>query len=255
MSSSKSKFLQSKNEDKEEIYFFAPKSNYNMIKFQNITKIYEPDTVALEDVSFEINEKEFVSIAGRSGAGKTTLLKLLLAEEEPTKGRVFLGNLDVHKIKKGDLPKFRRKIGVVFQDYKLLPSKTTYENIAYVLEVIGATDEEISQRVPEVLEIVGLFDRVKNFPAELSQGERQRAAIARALIHRPDVILADEPTGNLDPYNTSEIVRLLLKINELGTTIVLATHNKEIINSLGKRVITLEEGRVIRDEEKGRFIL
>lgn len=231
------------------------KSNYNMIKFQNTTKIYPPDTVALEDVSFEINEKEFVSIAGRSGAGKTTLLKLLLAEEEPTKGRVFLNNQDVHKIKKGDLPKFRRTIGVVFQDYKLLPSKTTYENIAYVLEVIEATDEEISQRVPEVLEIVGLSDRANNFPAELSQGERQRAAIARALIHRPDVILADEPTGNLDPYNTSEIIRLLLKINELGTTIVFTTHNKEIINSLNKRVITLEAGRVIRDEEKGRFIL
>lgn len=226
-----------------------------MIKFQTITKIYPPDTVALEDVSFGINEKEFVSIAGRSGAGKTTLLKLLLAEEEPTKGRVFLNNRDVHKIKKGDLPKFRQKIGVVFQDYKLLPSKTTYENIAYVLEVIGATDGEISQRLPEVLEIVGLSDKANNFPAELSQGERQRAAIARALVHRPDVILADEPTGNLDPYNTSEIVRLLLKINELGTTIVLATHNKEIINSLNKRVITLEDGRVIRDEEKGRFIL
>lgn len=232
-----------------------PKSNYNMIKFQNTTKIYPPDTVALEDVSFEIDEKEFVSIAGRSGAGKTTLLKLLLAEEEPTKGRVFLNHQDVHKIKKGDLPKFRRTIGVVFQDYKLLPSKTTYENIAYVLEVIGATDEEISQRVPEVLEIVGLSDKANNFPAELSQGERQRAAIARALIHRPDVILADEPTGNLDPYNTSEIIRLLLKINELGTTIVFTTHNKEIINSLGKRVITLETGRVIRDEERGRFIL
>jgi cell division transport system ATP-binding protein len=149
----------------------------------------------------------------------------------------------------------RRKIGVVFQDYKLLPSKTVYENVAYVLEVIGASDLEISQRVPEVLEIVGLADKINNFPAQLSQGERQRATIARAFIHRPDVILADEPTGNLDPYNSAEIVRLLLKINELGTTIILATHNKEIINSLEKRVITLEAGRVIRDEEKGRFIL
>lgn len=226
-----------------------------MIKFQNVTKIYEPDTVALEDISFEINKKEFVSIVGRSGAGKTTLLKLLLAEEKPTKGRVFFDDQDVHKIKSGDLPKLRRRIGVVFQDYKLLPSKTAYDNIAYVLEVIGATDEEISQRVPEVLEIVGLADKAHNFPAELSQGEVQRAAIARALIHRPDVILADEPTGNLDPYNTSEIIRLLLKINELGTTVVLTTHNKEVINSLSKRVITLESGRVIRDEEKGRFIL
>lgn len=226
-----------------------------MIKFQNITKIYGPDTAALENVSFIINKKEFVSIAGKSGAGKTTLLKLLLAEEQPNNGRIFFDNRDVHKIKKSNLPNFRRKIGVVFQDYKLLPSKTAYENIAYVLEVIGATDKEIFQRVPEVLEIVGIPDKADNFPAELSQGERQRVAIARAFVHRPDVILADEPTGNLDPYNTSGIVRILLKINELGTTIVLTTHNKEIINSLNKRVITLEKGRIIRDEEKGRFIL
>lgn len=213
------------------------------------------DTLALDDVSFETKEKEFVSIAGRSGAGKTTLLKLLLAEEEPTKGRVFFRDEDIHKIKKSHLPNLRRKIGVVFQDYKLLPSKTVYENVAYVLEVTGASDSEISQRVPEVLELVGLGDKANNFPAQLSQGERQRATIARAFIHRPDVILADEPTGNLDPYNGAEIIRLLLKINELGTTIILATHNKEIINSLEKRVITLESGRVIRDEEKGRFIL
>jgi cell division transport system ATP-binding protein len=226
-----------------------------MIKFQNVTKIYPPDTLALDDISFEIKEKEFVSIAGRSGAGKTTLLKLILAEEEPTKGRVFFRDEDIQKIKKSHLPNLRRKIGVVFQDYKLLPSKTVYENVAYVLEVIGASDLEISQRVPEVLEIVGLADKINNFPAQLSQGERQRATIARAFIHRPDVILADEPTGNLDPYNTSEIIRLLLKINELGTTIILATHNKEIINSLEKRVLTLEAGRMIRDEEKGRFTL
>ena len=226
-----------------------------MIKFQNITKIYPPDTVALEDVSFEVKEKEFVCIAGKSGAGKTTLLKLLLAQEKPTKGRVFFRDQDVHKIKRSHLPKFRRKFGVVFQDYKLLPSKTAYENISFVLEVIGASDEEIKKRVPEVLEIVGIPDKAFNFPAQLSQGERQRVAIARAFIHRPDVILADEPTGNLDPYNTSEIIRLLLKINDLGTTVILTTHNKEIINSLEKRVITLDKGRIIRDEEKGRFIL
>jgi cell division transport system ATP-binding protein len=226
-----------------------------MIRFQNITKTYPLDTIALEDVSFDIQEKEFVSLAGKSGAGKTTLLKLLLAEEQPTKGRVFFDDQDVHKIEKSHLPYFRRKIGVVFQDYKLLPSKTAYENIAYVLEVIGATDEEISQRVPEVLEIVGIPDKADNFPAKLSQGERQRAAIARALIHRPEVILADEPTGNLDPYNASGIIRLLLKINELGTTIVLATHNREIINSLQRRVITLDKGRIVRDEEKGKFLL
>jgi len=228
-----------------------------MISFNNVTKIYpsNPPIVALDDISFEVKEKEFVSIVGRSGAGKTTLLKLLLAEEKPTRGRVFFDDIDVHKIKKSRLCQIRRRIGTVFQDYKLLPSKTIFENIAYVLEVTGATDQEIKQKVPEVLEIVGLAERINNFPIELSQGECQRAAIARALIHRPDIILADEPTGNLDPYHTSDIIRLLLKIHQLGTTIILATHNREIVNLIKKRVITLEEGRVIRDDEKGRFIL
>jgi len=225
-----------------------------MISFQAVTKIFPPNILALENVSFEIKPKEFVSIAGKSGAGKTTLLRILLVEEKPTKGRIFLDGQDLSKIEPARLPQLRRKIGAVFQDYKLLPSKTTYENIAYVMEVIGATEKEIARDVNQVLEIVGLEKRAQNFPAELSAGERQRAAIARALIHRPDVILADEPTGNLDPYNALDIIRLLLKIHELGTTVILATHNKEIINSLGKRVITLEEGRVIRDEERGRFV-
>ena len=225
-----------------------------MVKLQAVTKIFPPNILALENVSFEIKPKEFVSIAGKSGAGKTTLLRILLVEEKPTKGRIFLDGQDLSKIEPARLPQLRRKIGAVFQDYKLLPSKTTYENIAYVMEVIGATEKEIARDVNQVLEIVGLEKRAQNFPAELSAGERQRAAIARALIHRPDVILADEPTGNLDPYNALDIIRLLLKIHELGTTVILATHNKEIINSLGKRVITLEEGRVIRDEERGRFV-
>jgi cell division transport system ATP-binding protein len=226
-----------------------------MIVFEKVSKIYPQNTVALKDVSFEIKEKEFVSIVGKSGAGKTTLLKLLLVEEKPSQGKIFFKGKDITKIKPGKLPEFRRKIGAVFQDYKLLPSKTTYENIAYAMEVIGASDEEINRDVPKVLEIVGLTERANNFPAELSGGERQRAAIARALIHRPEVILADEPTGNLDPYHTLDIIRLLLKIQEMGTTVILATHNREIINSLARRVITLEKGRVIRDEEKGRFIL
>lgn len=232
-----------------------------MIKFQNITKTYpsnlpqsEP-TIALENVSFDVKAKEFISIVGKSGAGKTTLLKLLLAEERPTSGRVFFGKQDVHKIKPEELPELRKKIGVVFQDYKLLPQKTAYENIAYGMEVIGASDKEISRDVPKILEIVGLSDRKNNFPAELSGGEKQRVALARALIHRPDVILADEPTGNLDPYHTLEIVQLLLKIHEMGTTVILATHNKEVINRIGKRVVTLENGRLIRDKEEGRFIL
>lgn len=226
-----------------------------MIKFQNVFKIFPPGTFALQDISFEIEHKEFISIVGKSGAGKTTLLKLLLAEEEPDKGRVFFKGQDIHKIKKNKLPFYRRKIGAVFQDYKLFPSKTAYENIAYVMEVIGAPEEQISRDVKEVLEIVGLEEKMNNFPIQLSGGERQRVAIARALIHRPEIILADEPTGNLDPYNTADIIRLLLRINEMGTTVILATHNKEIINQLRRRVITLENGRIIRDVQKGRFIL
>jgi len=168
---------------------------------------------------------------------------------------VFFKDQDVHEIKSEDLPYLRRKIGAVFQDYKLLSSKTTYENVSYILEAIGASDKEIKRAVPIILEIVGLKDRADNFPAQLSGGEKQRAAIARALIHRPEIILADEPTGNLDPYHTLDIIELLVKINKMGTTVVLSTHDKEVINKLGKRVITLEDGKITRDEKRGRFIL
>ena len=226
-----------------------------MIKFQNVTKIYSPSIIALDDASFEIKPKEFVSVVGRSGAGKTTLLKLILVEERPTDGRIFFDNRDINRVKKSQIPLIRRRIGTIFQDYKLLPSKTIYENIAYVLEVTGVPTEEIRAQVPEILEIVGLSDRADNFPLCLSQGERQRAAIARAIAHRPDVVLADEPTGNLDPYNTSAIIKLLLKVHEMGATVILATHNKDIVNHLRKRVITLEKGKIIRDEEEGRFVL
>ena len=232
-----------------------------MIKFQNVCKTYSvhsrdgQKTVALDDITFEVKPKEFVSIVGKSGAGKTTLFRLLLAEERPTSGRIFFDNQNIQKIEPQKIPELRRKIGAVFQDYKLLSSKTAYENVAYAMEVVGASDEEIARDVADVLEIVGLKHRANNFPAQLSGGEKQRVAIARALIHRPEIILADEPTGNLDPYHTLDIIRLLLKINEFGTTVVLATHNKEIINSLGKRVVTLQKGKIVRDEEEGRFVI
>jgi cell division transport system ATP-binding protein len=231
-----------------------------MIKFESVSKIYTASSkssqiVALDEVSFSVEKGEFVSVVGRSGAGKTTLLKMLLGEEKPTRGKVFFEGQDICKIKSEHMPLVRRRIGAVFQDYKLIPSKKTFENVAYALEVIGATNETIRRDVPQILDIVGLSDRSENFPRELSGGEKQRAAIARALIHRPDIILADEPTGNLDPYNASDIIKLLVKINEMGTTVILATHDKQVINSLGKRVITLDDGKIIRDEERGRFIL
>jgi len=226
-----------------------------MITFQDVSKVYNHSSVALEDVSFKINPNEFVSIVGRSGAGKSTIIKLLIGEEKPTKGRIFFGQYEVNKLKNSELPALRRHIGIVFQDFRLLPNKTAYENVAFALEVAGRPSSEIRDLVPQVLDMVGLADKAKNFPHELSGGEKQRVAIARAMVHRPEVIIADEPTGNLDPFHTAEIVNLLLKINDLGTTVILATHDKEIINSLERRVITLDHGKIIRDEEKGRFIL
>ncbi len=226
-----------------------------MIVFQGVSKHYTGHGVALEDVDFQIDPGEFVSLAGRSGAGKSTVIKLLIGEEKPSKGRVFFGQYEVNKLEDNELPAFRRHIGVVFQDFRLLPTKTAYENVAFALEVAGRPQREIAELVPQVLDMVGLGDKMKNFPHELSGGERQRVAIARAMIHRPEVVIADEPTGNLDPFHTFEIVKLLEKINQLGTTVVLATHDKEVINNLERRVITLDKGRLIRDEKKGKYIL
>lgn len=232
-----------------------------MIVFKQVSKIYPPNhlrekpTTALKEVSFEIKPKEFVVVAGRSGAGKTTLIKLVIGEERPTRGRISFDKIEINKIKRKDLPRLRRRIGVVFQDYKLLSHKTVFENVAYALEVVGAEDAQIKEEVPKALKIVGLENRADHFPRELSGGEKQRVAIARAMIHRPDLVIADEPTGNLDPYHTWDIVKLLLKINELGTTVILATHDQDVINSLEKRVISLEKGRLIKDEEKGKFII
>lgn len=226
-----------------------------MISFSGVTKIYPPDTQALKDVSFEAQKGEFVSVVGRSGAGKTTLLKLLIGEEKPTAGQILFDGQDVHQLSQDQLASARRRIGVVFQDYKLLSTRTLYENMAYVLEVMGVSDEEIAEEVPQVLELVGLDQRMSHFPRQLSGGEHQRAAVARAIIHRPELLLADEPTGNLDPYHTKDIVSLLQKINGMGTAVILATHNRETINSLRKRVLTLEDGQLVRDEQRGKFIL
>lgn len=226
-----------------------------MISFQNVSKVYNSRSVALENVSFTIQPKEFVSIVGRNGAGKSTLVKLLIGEEKPTKGRVFFGAYEVNKLKPQELPLLRRQIGIVFQDFRLLPTKNAQENIAFALEVEGRPQSEIDEFVPQVLDMVGLGHRAYNFPHELSGGEKQRVAIARAMIHRPAVVVADEPTGNLDPIHAAEIARLLLKINELGTTVILVTHNKDIVNNLYRRVISLDNGKIIRDEEKGKYVL
>jgi len=225
-----------------------------MIVFQKVSKIYNGYS-ALNNVDITIKAKEFISLAGPSGAGKSTLLKLLIGELQPSRGKVFLDKQNVHLLRESEMPILRRKIGMVFQDFRLLSDRTAYENVAFAMEVVGATVREINQDVPQLLELVGLTDKATQFPYQLSGGERQRVAIARALIHRPSVILADEPTGNLDLLNSWDVIRLLLKINELGTTVILATHDREIINNLGRRVITLDKGRVIRDEENGRYIL
>lgn len=226
-----------------------------MISFNEVTKIYPPNITAINNVTFSIGKGEFVSVAGRSGAGKTTLLRLIIADEKPTAGQVFFEGLPVHELSSDSVPLLRRKIGVIFQDYKLIPSFTLAENISYVLQVLGVPEAQIAVEVQQVLSLVGLEAHAHKFPYQLSGGEHQRGAIARAIVHRPQVLLADEPTGNLDPYCTKDIVNLLLRMNEMGTTVILASHDKDIINSLNRRVITLEEGRVIRDEERGKFIL
>mgnify|MGYP001595544055 CR=1 FL=1 len=225
-----------------------------MITFHNVSKQYGGNEV-LKEVSFKIAPGEFVSIVGRSGAGKSTLVKLLIGEDRPTKGRVILGPYEVNRLRPQDMPRLRRHMGIIFQDFRLLPMKTAHENIVFAMEVAGRPERDIPEVTEQVLDLVGLSDKAQNYVHELSGGEKQRVAIARAMVNRPDVIIADEPTGSLDPLNTWGIVNLLLKINELGTTVVLATHNKEIINQLERRVVSMEDGRVIRDEERGKYIL
>ncbi len=230
-------------------------ASIHMIFFDNVSKIYSPTSIALKSVTFEIKPQEFVSLVGPSGAGKSTVLKLLIAEERPTEGRVLFDETEVAALPARALPQLRRRVGMVFQDYKLLPQKTAYENVAFAMEAAGKPDGEISESVPQALGLVDLSDKREHFPHELSGGEKQRVAIARAIINQPDVLMADEPTGNLDPVNTWEIVRLLEKINELGTTVILATHDKQIVDHLGRRVVTLERGEIVRDEKKGKYVI
>lgn len=223
--------------------------------FDRVTKIYPNKSVALSGVNLHIEPKEFVTIVGSSGAGKSTLIKLLTREEAHTSGKIIVSGMDYDKIGDGDIPQVRRKIGVVFQDFKLLPNRNVFENVAFAMEVSGSRNKEIKRAVPKVLQLVGLSSKHNNFPGELSGGERQRASIARALVRQPKILVADEPTGNLDPKNAWEIIELLLKINRFGTTVLLTTHNKEIVNALKRRVITINRGRLVKDEQQGRYTL
>jgi cell division transport system ATP-binding protein len=225
-----------------------------MIYFDKVTKRYG-DAAALEDVTLSVAPKEFISIVGHSGAGKTTLLKLLLAEERPTDGTVFFESVDVNNLPSSALHHYRRRIGMVFQDFRLIPNKTAYENIAFAMEAVGRTDAEIKSDVPYILELVNLADKAQHFPGQLSGGEKQRIAIGRAIVNQPDIIIADEPTGNLDPINAYEVVEILKKINELGTTVVITTHNKGVVDAIGKRVITIDRGKVVRDDADGKYVL
>ncbi len=226
-----------------------------MIHFQDVSRMYHPDIVGVTNVNLRIRPGEFVSIVGQSGTGKTTLVKLLMAEERPDRGRIEIGGWDVTHIKGKDIPLLRRQIGVVFQDFKLLPQKTVYENVAFALEVSGASVKRIKTVVPQVLKIVGLEEKAHRYPVQLSGGEKQRAAIARALVHRPKIFVADEPTGNLDSINTREIIDLLVKINQFGTTVLLVTHNREVVNTLRRRVVTLDAGQIVSDQEVGKYLL
>ena len=224
-----------------------------LIEMKGVAKKYHRSTTALRDINVSINPGEFVYIVGPSGAGKSSFIKLLYREEKVSAGILKVGEFNLTKMKKRQIPILRRSIGVVFQDYKLLPKKTVFENVAYAMQVIGEKPREIKKRVPEVLELVGLKHKMRSFPDQLSGGEQQRVAIARAIVNNPKVLIADEPTGNLDPEISWEIMQLLERINLQGTTVLMATHNKQIVDNLRHRVIAIEEGRIVRDEEEGEY--
>ncbi len=226
-----------------------------MIQFRNVIKIYSKNVTALNRINLHIKPGEFASIVGQSGTGKTTLVKSMIGEEKIDRGKIIIGGWDVTDIKQNEIPILRRQIGVIFQDFKLLPKKTLFENVAFAMQVCGGSTKKIKTIVPHVMKIVGLQNKMDRYPQEVSGGENQRAAIARALVHRPKILLADEPTGNLDSLNANEIIELLLRINKFGTTVILVTHNREIVNRLKRRVITIDNGSIISDQEVGRYIL
>ena len=225
-----------------------------MITLENVSKSYAKGQPALNDVSLHIDKGEFVAIVGKSGSGKSTLIKLLLKELEPTSGTIIVNDQNLGKMKRRKVPKYRRGVGVVFQDFRLLKDRNVYENVAFAQRVIERPNRVIKKRVPEILTLVGLAEKYKSFPRELSGGEQQRVALARALVNRPNILLADEPTGNLDPKNSLEIMKLLEEINERGTTVLVVTHNREIVNSFRKRVITMRKGVIVSDEEEGGYL-
>lgn len=222
-----------------------------MILLEDVRKTYSQGAPALNKVSLKIDKGEFVFIVGNSGSGKSTMIKLLLKELEPTEGRLYVNNRDLSKLKRRQIPKFRREVGVVFQDFRLLRDRNVYENIAFAQKVIETPNRIIKKRVPQVLALVGLSEKYRSFPKELSGGEQQRVALARALVNNPSILLADEPTGNLDPKNSWEIMKLLEEINRRGTTVVVVTHNREIVDAMQKRVITMNKGVIVSDKEKG----
>lgn len=224
-----------------------------MIKFENVSKIYENNVKALSDINIEIDMGEFVFLVGPSGSGKSTFIKMLLKEVEPTTGQVIVGSTNLSKLTRKQIPYFRRKVGMVFQDFRLIPNLNVYENVAFAMKVVEATPKEIRKRVPMVLSLVGLSHKYKMFPNELSGGEQQRVSLARAIVNNPTVLIADEPTGNLDPKTAKEIMELLDDINKAGTTILMATHAKEIVDSMKKRVLEIEGGEIIRDEKRGMY--
>nr|WP_277999031.1 cell division ATP-binding protein FtsE [Moorella sulfitireducens] len=225
----------------------------SLIQFYNVTKVYPPHIIALDDLSVKIDKGEFVFLVGPSGAGKTTFIRLLFREETPTRGQILIGGRSIIRLKRKEVPSLRRNIGIVFQDFRLLPEWTVYENVAFALRVIEVPPREIKPRVEKALERVGLGSKARMFPHQLSGGEQQRAAIARAIVNNPRILVADEPTGNLDPSTSREIMKLLEEINYQGTTVIMATHAWDIVNSMRKRVIALQQGRLVRDDREGAY--